>query len=142
MIGGVGLSPKADAIVRPLVDAADLIVLAGYDPIEMRQGWRHPWPEDKRVIDIVAEPLQHGMHAATMILEGEVGAILTSLADGLPAKPSWPGGEPQAVRDRLRAAFAAPSIWGPTCGVPDPARGGAGRDVVATADSGAHRILL
>ena len=29
VIGGVGLSPKADAIVRPLIEAADLIVLAG-----------------------------------------------------------------------------------------------------------------
>lgn len=141
VIGGIGLSPKADAIVRPLVDAADLIVLAGYDPIEMRQGWRHPWPEDKRVIDIVAEPLQHGMHAATMILEGEVGAILTSLTDGLPAKPSWPGGEPQAVRDRLRAAFAAPSHWGPHA-VFQTLREAAPAGVVATADSGAHRILL
>ncbi|MFN3673278.1 MAG: thiamine pyrophosphate-binding protein [Bosea sp. (in: a-proteobacteria)] len=141
VIGGIGLSPKADAIVRPLVDAADLIVLAGYDPIEMRQGWRHPWPEDKRVIDIVAEPLQHGMHAATMILEGEVGAILTSLADGLPAKPSWPGGEPQAVRDRLHAAFAAPSNWGPHA-VFQTLREAAPAGVVATADSGAHRILL
>ncbi len=44
VIGGVGLSPKADTIVRPLIERADVILLAGYDPIEMRQGWRHPFP--------------------------------------------------------------------------------------------------
>lgn len=141
VIGAVGLSPKADAIARLLVEAADLIVLAGYDPIEMRQGWRHPWPVGKAVIDIVAEPVQHGMHAATMQLEGDVGAILTSLADGLATRGAWPEGEPAAIRSLFRDAFAAPAEWGPHA-VFETLRAVAPVGTVATADSGAHRILL
>ncbi|WP_051988388.1 thiamine pyrophosphate-binding protein [Bosea sp. UNC402CLCol] len=142
VIGGVGLSPKADAIVRPLIEAADLIVLAGYDPIEMRQGWRNPWPEDKPVIDIVAEAMPHGMHSSTLLLEGDVGAILTRLTEALPpVQAVWPGGEPAAVRARFHEAFAAPPIWGPHA-VFEVLRDVAPAGTVATADSGAHRILL
>jgi len=141
VIGAVGLSPKADAIVRPLIEAADLIVLAGYDPIEMRQGWRNPWPVGKPVIDIVAEPIQHGMHPSSLLLEGDVGTILTRLADGLPAKATWPGGEPAAIRAAFRAAFAVPTGWGPHA-VFETLRQAAPAGTVATADSGAHRILL
>jgi acetolactate synthase-1/2/3 large subunit len=141
VIGAVGLSPKADGIVRPLIDAADLIVLAGYDPIEMRQGWRNPWPAGKCVIDIVAEDMSHGMHAATLRLEADVGAILDALADGQSARTTWPGGEPAEIRSRFRAAFTAPSDWGPHV-VFETLREVAPAGTVATADSGAHRILL
>ena len=141
VIGAVGLSPKADAIVRPLIEAADLIVLAGYDPIEMRQGWRNPWPVGKPVIDIVAEPVQHGMHASSLLLEGDVGAILNRLAEGLVSKPVWVEGEPAIVRNKFRTAFATPAGWGPHA-VFETLRTIAPAGTVATADSGAHRILL
>jgi len=141
VIGGIGLSPKADAIVRPLIEAADLIVLAGYDPIEMRQGWRNPWPTGKCVIDIVAEPLQHGMHTSSVLLEGDVGTILTRLAEGLSPGDAWPGREPAAVSRNFRAAFAAAPGWGPHA-VFETLREVAPAGTVATADSGAHRILL
>ncbi len=141
VIGGVGLSPKADALVRPLMEAADLIVLAGYDPIEMRQGWRNPWPADKPVIDIVAQALPHGMHRATMTLEGHVGTILDRLAERLSPAPVWERGEPAAVRAAFRRAFAAPDGWGPHA-VFETLRAVAPSGTVATADSGAHRILL
>ncbi|WP_293811113.1 thiamine pyrophosphate-binding protein [uncultured Bosea sp.] len=141
VIGGLGLSPRADAIIRPLIDAADLIVLAGYDPIEMRQGWRHPWPDGKPVIDIVAEPMQHGMHHSSLLLEGDVGAILARLVEGLTARSVWPGQEPAEVRAAFRAAFTAPVGWGPHA-VFETLRRVAPAGTVATADSGAHRILL
>ncbi len=141
VIGGVGLSPKADALVRPLIAAADLIVLAGYDPIEMRQGWRHPWPADKQVIDIVAQALPHGMHNATLLLEGQVGTILDRLGEGLSPAATWPDRQSARTRAALRAAFAAPSAWGPHA-VFDTLREVAPHGTIATADSGAHRILL
>lgn len=141
VIGGVGLSPKADAIVRPLIEAADLIVLAGYDPIEMRQGWRNPWPANKRVIDIVVEDMPHGMHGASLRLEGDVGAILKQLAEGKAPSDAWPGREPAAIRKIFRQSFAAPPGWGPHA-VFETLRQAAPAGTVATADSGAHRILL
>lgn len=141
VVGAIGLSPKADAIVRPLVEAADLIVLAGYDPIEMRQGWRHPWPTDKPVIDIVAEQVLHGMHTSGLLLEGDVAAILDALGQDHQPAPAWPDGEPERARERFRVAFDAPSSWGPHT-VFETLRAVAPAGTVATVDSGAHRILL
>lgn len=141
VIGAVGLSPKADALVRPLIEAADLIVLAGYDPIEMRQGWRNPWPASKQVIDIVAKQAPHGMHASSLLLEGDVGVILTHLTGGLQTRPVWTDGEPAATRHAFRSAFAAPDAWGPHS-VFETLHEVAPAGTVATADSGAHRILL
>lgn len=141
VVGGVGLSPKADALIRPLIEAADLIVLAGYDPIEMRQGWRNPWPADKPVIDIVAQALPHGMHGATLTLEGHVGTILDRLTERLSPMTVWDQGEPTGVRAAFRKAFAAPGEWGPHA-VFETLRAAAPAGTIATADSGAHRILL
>ncbi len=144
-IGGVGLSPKADAIVKPLIDNADLIVLAGYDPIEMRQGWRFPWPAEKPVIDIVAEALPHGMHHATLTLEGDVAAILDRIRPDGPNPGLWANNEPEKVRSAFRAAFADSVVsrekWGPHA-VFAGLRSVSPPGTVATADSGAHRILL
>ena len=39
-LGGAGLSPLADKHLLPLVAQADLVLCIGYDPIEMRVGWR------------------------------------------------------------------------------------------------------
>ncbi len=141
VIGAVGLSPKADAIVRPLIDEADVIVLAGYDPIEMRQGWRQPWPADKIVIDIVAQRLPHGMHTSSLIVEGPVGSALSALSACLTPRSSWPDGQPARVRAELREAFAPDEKWGPAA-VFDAMRSITPRGAIATADSGAHRILL
>lgn len=143
VIGAVGLSPKADAIVKPLIDAADLIILAGYDPIEMRAGWRNPWPPDKPVIDLVAEDMPHGMHEASVTYVGDVAGMAAALVSADSGAMSWPAGEPARVRAQLRAAFAQPAsnAFGPhvafdTIGRVTPA------GTVASADSGAHRILL
>ena len=142
-IGAVGLSPKADAIVKPLIAAADLIILAGYDPIEMRQGWRQPWPADKAVIELVAEAMPHGMHSATICHEGNVASAIRSLGEARPSGKVWPEREPAAVRASLAEAFAPPSDgrWGPHQ-VFATMREVAPAATVASADSGAHRILL
>jgi acetolactate synthase-1/2/3 large subunit len=141
VLGAAGLSPRADAILKPLLAAADLLVLAGYDPIEMRAGWRDPWPADKAVIDIVAEDLPHGMHAATVLLEGEVPTILDALAAGHAAGPVWSDAEPARVRTSLAVAFAPPDAFGPHA-VFAGLRKAAPPGTVVTADSGAHRILV
>ncbi len=141
VIGAVGLSPKADAIVRPLIEAADLIVLAGYDPIEMRAGWRHLWPAGKKVIDLVAQDMQHGMHHSTVIVEGRVEAALQALSASATPAETWPDGLPAATRTKMQAAFAPGENWGPQAAF-DILRRVTPRNTVVTADSGAHRILL
>ena len=138
-LGGAGLSPKADRVLMPLIGAADCIVLMGYDPIEMRAGWRDPWGEAQTVIEIAPVTRAHGMHRADHLLLGGVAETLAALGHAAPAR--WPGAEPAAARAALKAGFAVPDHWGPHQ-VFDTLRRVMPQDTVATADSGAHRILF
>ncbi|MAC78107.1 MAG: acetolactate synthase [Rhodobacteraceae bacterium] len=141
-LGAAGLSPLADGHLLPLVRAADLVLCVGYDPIEMRTGWRHAWDAGaQRVIDIVAEPNTHDMHYATLEIVADTGAALEALAQGVPARPRWPGGQPEATRATLSAAFPTTDAWGPAAVIAE-ARDVLPVETLATADSGAHRILL
>jgi acetolactate synthase I/II/III large subunit len=141
-LGAAGLSPKADKLLLPLIEQADVIILAGYDPIEMRVNWRNPWPSHKPVIDLVAESMPHGMHSFSHQFVGDVGATMRELMP--PSKASrfvWKGDEPKAARGALKAAFTPATSWGPAA-VFKTLRDVMPKDTVATADSGAHRILV
>ena len=137
-LGGHGLSPRADAILLPLLAEADLILSAGYDPIEMRVGWRNPW-DPAKAIEFVHAPNTHDMHHCTLSWVTSVAGGLASLGragDGL-----WPCGRPGEVRARLIEAFRPQGDWGPDHAMAEmlavlP------EEAVATVDSGAHRILL
>ena len=142
-LGGAGLSPLADGILLPLVRRADAILLAGYDPIEMRPGWRDAWdPYAQAVIDLSAAPNDHDMHHATISAVGDVAAALALLADDIADGPprGW-SREVAAAREALAAAFPADEDWGPAA-IVDEARRALPDGTRATADSGAHRILL
>lgn len=137
-LGGAGLSPKADRILMPLIAAADTVLLLGYDPIEMRIGWRHPFGPQQSVIEIAPTRREHGMHRADIPLIGGTAATLQALCHSPP--PRWTT-EPDAARQALKTAFAAPDHWGPhqvfatlRRVMPD--------ETIITADSGAHRILV
>lgn len=139
-LGGAGLSPRADGVLLPVLAKADLVLLLGYDPIEMRIGWRNPFAAHQKVIEIAPVPRLHGMHRSDeTILAGlaETLARLHPRRGGL-----WPGDQIASARAALQAMFAGPEAqWGPHAAfrvlrrlLPDTA--------VITADSGAHRILL
>ena len=56
-LGGAGLSPLGDKTLIPLIEEADFILLVGYDPIEMRKGWRSIWNTvEKNVVEILVSP--------------------------------------------------------------------------------------
>lgn len=139
-LGGHGLSPKADGFVMPILEQADLIVGAGYDPIEMRTAWRDPWDPDK-LVEFVAVPNSHYMHHASLSFVCHVGEGLAALAEGVAPRRTWPNGQIGALKRPLDEAFAANGAWGPGA-VFDTLRKAMPKDSVATVDSGAHRILL
>lgn len=140
-LGGAGLSPLADKHLLPLVEAADLILCVGYDPIEMRTGWREAWdPAQTRVIDIAAVPNDHYMHQAGMNFVADTGATLDAL-DSASRPDTWSDGEIVATKAALAEAFPTDEAWGPGA-VIDVCRRVLPEDTIATADSGAHRILL
>ena len=142
-LGGAGLSPLADTILLPVLREADLIILAGYDPIEMRVGWRDAWdPDRQRVVEFAAAANRHYMHHATLGFVCDVGAGLEALGRGIAPRPAtWPGGRVAEARARHRAAFASGGRWGPAA-IVEAVRRVFPRDTVATVDSGAHRILM
>ena len=140
-IGAAGLSPKADEILMPFVRESDLIILAGYDPIEMRIGWRDPWGNDTRVVDITAVPNTHYVHQARLHFVGDVGATLSALGTGMKPNKTWAETGAANARDALRSAFAATDEWG-AAAVIATARENLPRETVASVDTGAHRILF
>ncbi|MEO9518299.1 MAG: thiamine pyrophosphate-binding protein [Paracoccaceae bacterium] len=141
-LGGAGLSPKADAILLPLVAQADLIIGLGYDPIEMRTGWRDFYqPGIQQMIDITAEPNHHYMHQGTMNVIGDCASTLAALSDGQTPRDTWVDGQIGSTKAALEAAFPTDDAWGPAA-VIDETRKAVPRSALATADSGAHRILL
>ncbi len=141
-LGAAGLSPLADKHLVPLVEQADLVLCLGYDPIEMRPGWREIWdPEEKRVIDISAVVNDHYMHQAGLNLVADTAATLEAIAKGNPARATWPGGEPEQVKAALAQAFPMDDDWGPAAVIAE-SRAALPPETLATADSGAHRILL
>lgn len=139
--GGVGLSPKADKVIMPVLNKADVILLLGYDPIEMRIGWRNPWNTDKTVIEITPIARTHGMHHVSHTLRGSLAPTLAMLSDEITPKRSTIANTSSAARDELKAMFKADSEFGPDR-VFETLREVSPDTTVVTADSGAHRILL
>ncbi len=140
-MGGAGLSPLADTHLLPLVAQSDLILLVGYDPIEMRPGWREAWdPAKQRVIEIQAVPNRHYMHQATLSFTCDIRAGLSAMSKNRP-HATWPDGAPDATRKALADAFPHTDGWGPA-GIIAEARAALPATTRASVDSGAHRILL
>lgn len=142
-LGGAGLSPLADGHLLPLVRDADVILCVGYDPIEMRPGWREVWdPQAQRVIDITAAANDHYMHQASLSFVSHTGATLDALMDGLEMTPGAAWLERAGrVRADLAAAFPNDDEWGPA-GVIAECRAVLPRETLVSVDSGAHRILI
>ncbi|MGC1497012.1 MAG: thiamine pyrophosphate-binding protein [Sulfitobacter sp.] len=141
-LGGAGLSPLADTHLVPFVQSADLILCVGYDPIEMRPGWRDVWtPDSHNVIDITAAPNHHYMHQSSLNFITDCAATLRALSDGLDVVKTWPDGEIYKLKSALADAFPSHETWGPAA-IIDTCRTVLPRDTIASADSGAHRILL
>ena len=146
-LGAAGLSPKADALLLPFVARADVVVLAGYDPIEMRRSWCDPFDSSATLIELARMPNDHDVHQATHAFACDPTVGLDALTRDLALAASpWPTGEPARLRAALHAAFEPPSEE--TAGRLSPGRA---LDAVAratpeharvTVDTGAHRILL
>lgn len=141
-LGGIGLSPVADRALLPFVEDADLIICAGYDPIEMRTGWQNVWDPDKQnVIDITAAPNTHYMHQASLSFVCNIAAGLEAISTGVVPASTWNPSLFEDVRTELDKAFQVGEDWGPAA-IVQTVRQLLPKDAVATVDSGAHRILL
>ncbi|HKU37824.1 MAG TPA: thiamine pyrophosphate-dependent enzyme, partial [Polyangiales bacterium] len=143
-VGAIALSPRADAIVRPLIQSADVVLLVGYDPVEMRASYAHPFAAHTRVIELAPRSREHSMHDAQLEIAGELATSLRALYELCSHQQRrWPDDEPAAVRAALREAFApdgrvelSPLAVSEVLSrlLPETAH--------LTLDTGAHRIVL
>jgi acetolactate synthase-1/2/3 large subunit len=106
----------------------------------MRIGWRDPWAPDK-AIEFAAEVNCHDMHHAQHAWRCGIADGLAALDLGLTPRSTGPSARAVQLRADLKKAFSARGDWGPDIAF-DVLRKAVPRDAVATADSGAHRILL
>ncbi|ODN72605.1 thiamine pyrophosphate-binding protein [Methylobrevis pamukkalensis] len=140
-LGGAGLSPLADRVLLDLVGRADLVLMVGYDPIEMRIGWMDAGGAPERTVEIGRWLPDHAMHHAGTRVVADPAMLLEALAGEVAPAPGWTGGEPAAAKAALRAIFETPAGVGPHALI-DVLNDVAGDDAIVTVDSGAHRILL
>ena len=140
-MGGAGLSPKADSILQEILKQSDLVILIGYDPIEMRLNWRFPWDLDKQVIEFSATPNLHYVHQAKYSFVGCIGSGILALTSKLNPHTIWPQKEYLEVRKTHKMAFLSETSWGPTA-IIKGARRALPKHGIATVDTGAHRIFL
>ncbi|MBH68241.1 MAG: acetolactate synthase [Rhodospirillaceae bacterium] len=141
-LGGAGLSPLADMTLAPLIKAADFILLAGYDPIEMRSGWHNVWDRSKtKVVELLAAPEYSYMHQASVSFVCNINEGLSAVSEGVINNQTWKNGEPQKIKEKQAVIYGQNDAWG-AAAITQTIRGLVPKDTVITMDSGAHRILI
>ncbi|WP_027998234.1 thiamine pyrophosphate-binding protein [Sinorhizobium arboris] len=139
-LGAAGLSPAADRVLLALFNEADLVLMVGYDPIEMRLGWLDTVDPD-RTVELSAAPPDHAMHHCSFRFVANTAATVEVLAEAVADHSSWAEREPAGAANELKRIFGRPHIWGPHA-IIEVLNETVGPDALVTVDSGAHRILL
>jgi acetolactate synthase-1/2/3 large subunit len=131
-------------VVWELLASADLILAAGFDPVELIS----PWSVGTPVMHLDTTPNTDQVYASAHELVGHVGAILGWLTAQLftapgSGAPRWTEGEVAAHRARLRSAWLAGRAEGKLnpSDVVTIARAAAPPDTIVTTDVGSHKIM-
>ena len=144
-LGSVGLSPVVDAENMKLVREADLILMAGFDPIELRDAWLDAWPEAQAVITLDWGALNHRIFPEGERAYGHLPHMLAQLMPEAAADKaaSWGSARlaqlKQAVAHIVRPRAPAKGISPAALFAAVSAQ--ATEDWIMTVDVGSHRIL-
>jgi acetolactate synthase I/II/III large subunit len=126
-------------VLWDLLAGADLILAAGFDPVELIS----PWSVSTPVLHLDTTPNTDQVYASAHELVGDVGALLGWIAVQWPGSPRWTPAEVAAHRARLRAAWLAGRVEGRLnpSDVVMIAREAAPADAIMTTDVGSHKIM-
>jgi acetolactate synthase-1/2/3 large subunit len=126
-------------VVWDLLAGADLILAAGFDPVELISPWSLATP----VLHLDTTPNTDQVYASDCELTGHVGAILGWLSAQWAGEPRWAETQVAAHRARLRAAWQAGRAEGRLnpSDVVAIAREAAPPGTIATTDVGSHKIM-
>jgi acetolactate synthase I/II/III large subunit len=126
-------------VIWELLASADLIVTAGFDPVELISPWRLSVP----VLHVDTVPNTDQVYPAQVEVVGNVATALAWFLANCGDGPRWTEPELAAHREALRAAYHA----GFTAGRLNPSelvetvRAAAPAGTVVTADVGSHKIM-
>jgi acetolactate synthase-1/2/3 large subunit len=126
-------------VIWSLLEAADLIITAGFDPVELIT----PWQVSTPVLHIDTVPNLDQIYPAETEIVGNVRAALEWLITHWDGEPRWTEAEVAAHRSALRAAWEdgyATGALNPS-EVVTTVRSAAPRETVVTADVGSHKIM-
>ena len=126
-------------VLWDLLAGADLIVTAGFDPVELIS----PWSVATPVLHLDTTPNTDQVYFAAHELVGDVGALLGWVAIQWSGPPRWSEREVAEHRARLRAAWQDGHVHGRLnpSDVVAIARQAAPADAVVTTDVGSHKIM-
>ncbi|MPZ24974.1 MAG: hypothetical protein GEV12_00595 [Micromonosporaceae bacterium] len=134
------LDMACNQVVWDFLAEADLIVAAGFDPVELIK----PWSLDVPVVHVDTVPNIDQIYASRYELVGNVAAGLDWLASEWRGEPRDGLASAQRQRDRLREGYYAgrnPDRLNPT-DVIDIARAAFPADTIVTTDVGSHKLLV
>lgn len=135
----LGLGLYAGGVAEePLLSAADLIILYGFDPVE---GPPSPWRyHDTPTVELSEHPHAHSLLHPEQLLVADIATTLDSLTDALPA-PEWSAGELAAAKERLWTAALTPTGEGiAPSQLVQAARAAFPPETRITIDAGAHML--
>lgn len=134
------LDMACNQFVWDFLAGSDLIVAAGFDPVELIK----PWTPEAPVIHVDTTSNTDQIYRADMEMVGDVSTALDDLRSGIGQGARWTEAEIADHRDRLHALYYAgktPGKLNPT-DVVDVARAVMPRDTVVTTDVGSHKLLV
>lgn len=134
------LDMACNKVLWALLEASDLIVAAGFDPVELIK----PWSVSTPVIHLDATANTDQIYAADTELVGAIPALLDWLAAGCTGTTGWPEAELAAHRRTLRETYYSGRVSGklnPT-DVVDIVRQAVSDDAIVTTDVGSHKLLV
>ncbi|MFV0462008.1 MAG: thiamine pyrophosphate-binding protein [Nostocoides sp.] len=126
--------------VWALLGEADLIVAAGFDPVELIKPWSLPTP----VLHIDSTPNTDQVYASDSEVVGDIGAALAHLAGERSGNQAWDAVEIRSFRESLKADYYSGRVKGALnpSDVVDTVREAAPSETVLCTDVGSHKILI
>jgi acetolactate synthase-1/2/3 large subunit len=134
------LDMACNDVVWELMADADLIVAAGFDPVELIK----PWRLKNTVLHVDTTPNTDQIYPSEVEVVGDVAACLEWLAEDFAGEQRRTPDDVSAFRRRLRDAYYAGRVEGhlnPT-DVVDAVRAASPAGAIATCDVGSHKLLV